>query len=336
MLKVSDISEFDLINRLEHVLKKGATGIPGSYIETAIGDDAAVILPINSTQVVTTDTMVEDVHFKCDTTTMVELGWKAIAVNYSDIAAMGCLPIYSVITLGLKPDQFVQDIEDIYKGFTKISNSYGGEVVGGDVVKSDTFFISVTVVGQSSSGNILKRNNAKVGDLIGITGHIGCSSAGLEVLQGSNPIDRETQKHLIKAHNTPKPKLHDGQILASHGIKTAMDISDGLINDLKKICESSGVGAQIKTQDLPIDEHLKRAFPERHLEFAVSGGEDYELLFTGSEETMRSLKDQLKIEFNLIGSIHEGDPKVTVIDSEGAILDINEGGWDHFSSGKVT
>ena len=334
MLKISDISEFHLIKRLESVLLAHAVSNPGSLVNTSIGDDAAVISATDAIQVVTTDTMVENVHFRNETTTMIELGWKAIAVNYSDIAAMGCEPIYSVVSLGLRPDQLVESIEDMYRGFCEIVNRHGGEIVGGDIVRSDTFFISVTVVGQSKSGHILKRNSAKVGDLIGITGHLGCSRAGLSALQKPLAVDEETKKHLIGSHNMPNPKLNEGVKLADYGIKTAMDISDGLINDLTKICEASSVGASIKSDTLPIDKYLKLAFPERYLEFATSGGEDYELLFTGPPDIMEAINDQAIINMKLVGSIIEGPSKVSIVDSKGNDLPTSTGGWDHFKENR--
>ena len=336
MLKISDISEFNLIKRLEAVILAHANPNPTTLVRTSIGDDAAVISPVDDIQVVTTDTMVENVHFRNETTTMVELGWKAIAVNYSDIAAMGCEPMYSVVTLGLRSDQLVESIEDIYRGVCKIVNCYGGEIVGGDIVKSDTFFISVTVVGRSQSGNVLKRDSAKVGDLIGVTGQLGCSGAGLSALQKPLDVDDETKKHLIKSHNMPNPKLSAGIKLADYGIKTAMDISDGLINDLTKICEASNVGASVKSDTLPVDKYLKCAFPERYLEFATSGGEDYELLFTGPPNIMKTINDQAIINMKLIGSIIEGPSRVAIVDSKGDDLPISTGGWDHFRENRDT
>ena len=194
----------------------------------------------------------------------------------------------------------------------------------------------MTVVGRSQSGNVLKRDSAKVGDLIGVTGQLGCSRAGLSALQKPLDVDDETKKHLIKSHNMPNPKLSDGIKLADYGIKTAMDISDGLINDLTKICEASNVGASVKSDTLPVDKYLKCAFPERYLEFATSGGEDYELLFTGPPNIMKTINDQAIINMKLIGSIIEGPSKVAIVDSKGDDLPISTGGWDHFKENRDT
>ena len=145
MTKVSEISEFDLIARLETVLEQNVTPNAESKIQVAIGDDAAVIGNLDNLQVVTTDAMVDKVHFVSDEVDMRNLGWKSLAVNYSDIASMGCKPVYSVVTLGLRADISVEQLENLYLGFSDLLNIYGGELVGGDIVKSDTFFISITV-----------------------------------------------------------------------------------------------------------------------------------------------------------------------------------------------
>ena len=166
MTKVSEISEFDLISRLETILENNVTPNKDSKVELSIGDDAAVIGNLDNLQVVTTDAMVDKVHFVSDQVDMRSLGWKSLAVNYSDIASMGCKPIYSVVTLGLRADISVEQLENLYLGFSDLLNTYGGDLVGGDIVKSDTFFISVTVVGSTDKPETMQRKTAVPGDAI--------------------------------------------------------------------------------------------------------------------------------------------------------------------------
>ncbi|MAO75374.1 MAG: thiamine-phosphate kinase, partial [Chloroflexi bacterium] len=147
MTLVSEISEFELIARLENILKL-SSNIPDAQIKFAIGDDAAVITPNSKNQVITSDALVENVHFIYNQISMYNLGWKSLASNYSDVASMGCDPLAVSITLGIKKNQQVEDLEKIYEGFTGITNKFGGSIIGGDIVKSNDFFISISVIGQ--------------------------------------------------------------------------------------------------------------------------------------------------------------------------------------------
>ena len=151
--------------------------------------------------------MVDKVHFVSDQVDMRSLGWKALAVNYSDIASMGCKPVYSVVTLGLRADILVEQLENLYLGFSDLLNTYGGDLVGGDIVKSDTFFISVTVVGSTDKPETMQRKTAVPGDVIAVTGHLGSSNAGLRLL-----LKNELQKssHFYEAHYMPKPRIPEG------------------------------------------------------------------------------------------------------------------------------
>ena len=152
MTKVSEISEFELIKRLSKVLESGVITNTGVGIRTSIGDDAAVLNIPGVTQLITTDTMVEKVHFLEGLSSMEDIGWKMMASNYSDVASMGCAPFSSVVTLGLRPDQSVEGLEDLYKGCRKLVEEYGGFIVGGDIVRSDTLFESATIIGNSNGG----------------------------------------------------------------------------------------------------------------------------------------------------------------------------------------
>ena len=331
MTDVSSISEFELIRRLDFVLAEEMTSISRQQnIVLGIGDDAAIIRPGVESQVITTDTMVDGVHFLMDSINMRNLGWKSLAVNYSDIASMGCTPSHSVITLGLTPTQRVEDLEDMYRGFSDLMKENGGEIVGGDIVRSGTFFISVTVVGESDSQNILRRDSAIPGDLIGITGQLGCSAAGLEALASQDRESNPSNSHFISAHTRPIPRIAQGMTLRETGVSTAMDISDGLLADLGKLCAASDVGADIEIDLIPADSFLKKAYPGRWKELSVTGGEDYELLFTAGKEKIKQLTAAGNLDFSVIGTI-TGSPKtVRVFDGNGKEVIYQSGGWDHF------
>ena len=331
MTDVSSISEFELIRRLDFVLAEEMTSISRQQnIVLGIGDDAAIIRPGVESQVITTDTMVDGVHFLMDSINMRNLGWKSLAVNYSDIASMGCTPSHSVITLGLTPTQRVEDLEDMYRGFSDLMKENGGEIVGGDIVRSGTFFISVTVVGESDSQNILRRDSAVPGDLIGITGQLGCSAAGLEALASQDRERNPSNSHFISAHTRPIPRIAQGMTLRETGVSTAMDISDGLLADLGKLCAASDVGADIEIDLIPADSFLKKAYPGRWKELSVTGGEDYELLFTAGTEKIKELTAAGNLDFSVIGTI-TGSPKtVRVFDGNGKEVIYQSGGWDHF------
>jgi len=328
MTKVSEISEFDLILRLEAVLDQNVTPNADSKIQVAIGDDAAVIGNLDNLQVVTTDAMVDKVHFISDEVDMRNLGWKSLAVNYSDIASMGCKPVYSVVTLGLRSDILVEQLENLYLGFSDLLNLYGGELVGGDIVKSDTFFISVTVVGSTDKPETLQRKTAVPGDVIAVTGALGCSNAGLKYLLNNN---LEKSSHFYEAHYLPKPRISEGMNLLDMGIKTGMDISDGLLNDLKKICAASSVNATINLDSIPVHEELKLSFPDNFTEMAVSGGEDYELLVTGHESLIRYISDSTTTNLHIVGEIEIGSGNVNTVDNSGNKISMTTGGWDHFT-----
>ena len=331
MTDVSSISEFELIRRLDFVLAEEMTSISRQQnIVLGIGDDAAIIRPGVESQVITTDTMVDGVHFLMDSINMRNLGWKSLAVNYSDIASMGCTPSHSVITLGLTPTQRVEDLEDMYRGFSDLMKENGGEIVGGDIVRSGTFFISVTVVGESDSQNILRRDSAVPGDLIGITGQLGCSAAGLEALASQDRERNPSNSHFMSAHTRTIPRIAQGMTLRETGVSTAMDISDGLLADLGKLCAASDVGADIEIALIPADSFLKKAYPGRWKELSVTGGEDYELLFTAGTEKIKQLTAAGNLDFSVIGTI-TGSPKtVRVFDGNRKEVIYQSGGWDHF------
>ena len=338
---VREIGEFPLIDKLAQTIAEDN----GSLIQRlnergfrtllTIGDDAAAWDGPPGTRVLTTDTMVEAVHFNLDYTDWRDLGWKALATNLSDIAAMGCSPTYSIVTLGLRGDLPVDGLLDMYRGMMDVSKVHGGALVGGDIVKSPAFFVTVAMQGAapSSDATILRRDTARPGDLIAVTGPLGCSSGGLRMLMSGAEVRGDVARdHLRDTHNRPVPQVKIGLLLAEHGVLTAMDVSDGLVNDLAKICRASKVGARLNAGSIPADAILKASFPDDWLDLALGGGEDYELLFTASASVINGLQSIVDVPISVVGEITDGDNSVAVIGSDGKAMAVGHGGWNHFES----
>ena len=341
---VRDAGEFRLIELLAGTLV--AEGLEGSDdTETGawrprvgIGDDAAVWEGEAGTRVLSTDAMVEEVHFELGLTRWRDLGWKAMAVNLSDMAAMGCLPTCSVVTLGLREDLPVDGLVEMYRGIAEACRVHGGRVVGGDIVRSPVFFVSVAMEGQASitepdgRGAILTRGAAEIGDVIAVTGSLGDSAGGLRMAQAGEGFDDSTER-LRAAHFRPEPRLAAGQALARAGIRAAMDISDGLVGDLTKLCEASDFGAVVRGHEVPTSDALRSRFPVDWLSSALTGGEDYELLFTGPEAAIREVTEAVDVPVTIVGEIVDASRGVTVVDADGDAIEANQGGWDHFATG---
>lgn len=273
--------EFGLIERIRSRFETPA-GITG------IGDDCAVI-PQNSGEdtLVSTDMLVEGVHFLLEGISPWQLGWKSAAVNISDIAAMGGSPVGSFLSFALPRDISPQWIDGFLDGYGSISREYGVPLLGGDTTASESgLCISVTVMGKCPAGQGRRRNAAKVGDMICVTGPLGDSAAGLRaILSGDTASD--IAQLLVKRHCQPIPRVKEGLSLAGcGGVHAMMDISDGIGSDLRHILDESGVGAEVDVQAVPLSDELRTFCTERGLdalELAISGGEDYELLFTAEE-----------------------------------------------------
>jgi len=331
-VKVRDIGEFGLIKSIQElVLRWGQTSEETTFpLLFGIGDDAAVWRTSEATEMASTDTLVDGVHFRSDLISWEDLGWKAMAVNLSDIAAMGGSPLYALVTLGLNPEAEVEDVHALYEGMLSACREYHCSIVGGDMVQSPVTFITVAMTGIASEG-VLTRNEAKPGDLIAVTGPLGCAAGGLQALLQDTALEGEQGSHLYKAHNRPMPRLDACQVLVRCGVNAAMDISDGLTDDLSKMCVSSGVGAIIYAHQVPVDSFLKDTFPQTYLQLALNGGEDYELLFTGKEEVVYSVVAGLGRSAAIVGRIVSEHPgEVQVLDDRGDELRLNQHGWDHF------
>ena len=336
-MRLADIGETGTIDLIARTIAARAGASPqapedpGFRLIRGIGDDAAVWRSGPGTRVLTTDTMVEGVHFRTDLASWREIGWKALAVNLSDIAAMGCEPRVSVASLGLDPDMDVEAVTDLYEGMLDACEVYGGEIVGGDIVSSPVLFVTVAMVGDASTvdGPVLDRGAASAGDVIGVTGKLGDSAGGLRLLMAGDGDRDLGESALVRRHLRPSPRIEEGLALRRLGVRAAMDVSDGLVADVGKMCAASGVGAVIDADRVPASEQLRRAFPDDWIDLALAGGEDYELVFTAPSETLAKAQEMLETPVTVVGRIVDGEG-VEVVGSTGPRA--ANGGWDHFRS----
>ena len=319
-MKLSDIGEFGLIDRLIEVIGPGSRDLV-----VGPGDDAAVWRAGGQLVIATTDTMVDGVHFQCDKVRWRDLGWKALAVNVSDIAAMGGTPEAALVTLCLPSDLEVAAVDEMYEGMRECASEYGLVIAGGDVVRSPTIALTVAVLGTGEERDgvpvLLLRSGAKVGDMVAVTGTLGDSAGGLRRM-----MDRVGEDDaLVRRHMRPEPRVTEGREAAAAGVRCGIDVSDGLLQDLSHVCDASGLGAAVRAEDVPLSEELKLAYPDEALEMACTGGEDYELLLVGERGKMEGLP------VTVIGEIVDGSG-VRLVDGDGREITFAHKGWDAFRS----
>ncbi len=292
--------EFDFISEIREKFPSPA-GVLG------IGDDCAAIPQRSGEEtLVSTDMLIEGTHFLIDDITPYQLGWKAAASNFSDIAAMGGSPVGTFLALALPKDLPVKWSEEFLAGLHEISSKYGFPLLGGDTTASpEGVCICITVLGRAASGRSLKRSGAVVGDLVCVTGTLGDSAAGLSaILKGERRSDEV--EYLVSRHYLPEPRVAEGIALAeSGGVHSMMDISDGIGSDLRHIMKESKVGIEIDIDKIPVSNQLRLYCNRNNVDmysFAAAGGEDYELLFSVAPEAEPSLK----VEHTVIGRVTPG------------------------------
>lgn len=269
-MKLSDLGEFGLIERLRSLVGKAPEG------EIWVGDDAAVIRAPAGTLLFTADLLVEGVHFDLQLTGPEDLGYKAIAVNISDVAAMGGTPRRALVSIGVRPGIELEWLEGLYSGMREASDRFDMAVVGGDVSRSDCLVISVALVGNPAGRLVVERRGARPGDAVCVTGTLGASAAGYRLLRAG----ARGRPDLIAAHLRPTPRVREVEALR-RSLPTAMiDISDGFAADLFHICDDSKVGVIVEAGRLPVVDLKGIEIDRDPLELALRGGEDYELCFT--------------------------------------------------------
>lgn len=318
--KSSSPGEFELIERLVKGLRMTRRTILGP------GDDCAILAPSKRPQLFTIDSMLEDVHFRLAWGTPEKLGAKSIAVNLSDIAAMGGRPTACVINLAVREELDARFFDRLYAGIKKVAQRYGTDVVGGNITRGDRLAITVALLGEASHG-VMRRDLARVGDDIFVTGTVGDSAAGLAVLSGKLKARGASREFLIERHLNPTPRIESGLALAKiRPTPAAIDISDGLLQDLGHILERSRVGAEIDAAAIPVSTAYRTAMGD-DLSLALGGGEDYELLFcTRGGLSEKSLSRTLQVPVRRIGRIIRGR-QALVRGAEGSMVPKLRG-WD--------
>jgi len=313
-----------------------AAGSSGDLL-VGIGDDCAVYKTApDRVSLVTTDTMVEGVHFDLSWHSPLELGRKAASVNISDIAAMGGLPRFALLSLALTPACDGQWLDAFMAGFLAVLAEHGVALIGGDTVQSghESVF-SVTVLGEMAEAELLTRKGAKPGDVVLVSGFLGEAAAGLALCRLGLTHEPDWQT-LVGAHLDPVPLVALGRVLAASGLVHAMqDLSDGLATDLAHICAESGVGAVVTAEKIPLSPVLRQAAKtcgQSPLDWALSGGEDYQLLFAAGEQQVAALcnlvREKTGRELFAVGRIVEGQG--VFLEEAGQRREISYRGYEHF------
>jgi thiamine-monophosphate kinase len=336
-MRIGELGEFGIIDRIARCLPGG-----DDSVIVGIGDDVAVLRTAAEHYLLATcDIQVENIHFVQSATTPYQLGRKAIAINLSDIAAMGGQPSWALVSLALPQDTLVEFVDELYRGMADQLNGTGASLVGGNLSKIEQgIVIDVFLLGQAKAGQFLCRKGARQGDLILVTGTLGDSRAGLELLHSPElPVSEAARQQVSAAHLTPQPRLLEGRILAEFGLVHAMlDVSDGTLGDLRHICEAGGVGAEIWPTDLPISaatREVAAAVGRNEVDWALTGGEDYELLFTAapadSSRLQKELAEKSGTPARVIGRILPAAEGIRLRHADGRVQSHEAlSGWDHF------
>ncbi|MDQ0254171.1 thiamine-monophosphate kinase [Evansella vedderi] len=301
-----------------------------SSLKVGIGDDAAIYSDDETKEtVIAVDTMVEGVHFTKDTMPLKAIGHKALAVNISDLAAMGAVPLYYLVSIAIpKSGWLTEDLNEIYAGMKTLADHWEMDLIGGDTVSIDrNLVITVTALGKVEQGKRLLRSNASPEDVVFVTGPLGHSALGLEhLLKNSHKnIDDPELLPYIKAHQWPVPQVKAGRILAETDFKVALnDISDGLASEAKEIADASNVSVEIVWDNIPKTPFIKKAPIHKQEEWILYGGEDFQLIGTISKVEWPKLKQLFKenaLSIHNIGSITSGKGEVKLVrDNETIVL----------------
>ncbi|MFN5326688.1 MAG: thiamine-phosphate kinase [Bacteroidota bacterium] len=336
--EVNDYGEFGLIHHLtKNIELQNASSVLG------VGDDAAVIDHFGKQTVVTTDLLLEGVHFDLAYTPLKHLGYKSVVVNLSDVYAMNATPTQITLSIGISSKVSVEALEEFYEGVYIACEEYGVDLVGGDTSASQKgFIVSVTAIGEINEEKVVKRSTAQKGDLICVSGDLGAAYIGLLFLEREKKIflespqvqpDLENEGYVIGRLLKPKARKDIVEFLEQQQVlpTSMMDIRDGLISEILHICEKSGVGCVIYEEKIPIAEDARNAAYKFEIDptaCALSGGEDYELLFTIKQDDYEKLT--LNEQISVIGYITESDQGAKIKTKGGNTFDVTAQGWNAF------
>lgn len=330
-------NEFDII----HLIQKQCA-LDDSQVLQGIGDDCAIFYKNKKmAYVVSSDCLVEDVHFSLKHTSFFDLGYKSLAVNLSDIAAMLAKPLYALVSLALPSSMTQKHISNFYLGMTSLAKQHNVEIIGGDLSSSSKkIFISITVIGEGIRNKLTLRSGAKNNDCICISGDMGSSALGLEMLTKKTL----KEKYCLEKHHKPEPQTDLAQFLQDFGVNSAIDTSDGLLQDLNHILKASQKNACLFYDQIPKVKKFDSLCKSLHLDpvhTLLNGGEDYELLFTLPESQWQSLKNKASQKnFNLscIGKILPPQPQkksqqnIILLDAQQKKMKFSIKGFNHFSA----
>jgi thiamine-monophosphate kinase len=340
------IGEFDLIRRIQKNANLLCPNDPAVLL--GIGDDSAATLSSRGNALLTTtDMLLEKTHFDLAFSSFFQIGYKALSVNLSDIAAMGGTPRFYLVSLGLTGKESVRDIDALYRGMNEASHELSislqspCHLIGGNTARSHAgLSISITLLGEVPKKEMVTRSTATPGDFIYVTGTLGDASAGLELLKKN--LRKGGFRALPHKHLMPKARVQEGRLLAKKKIPSAMiDLSDGLSSDLLHITDQSGVGAQLACATFPISETLKRyakTMGTNWYDYALHGGEEYELLFCVPEKNRDRLEKLIHhkaIDARCIGKILPKKHGVLVTGIDGDVYKLKPSGYDHFRQGMI-
>lgn len=323
------IGEFGLIEQLQKKIKT-----KNKEVIYGIGDDCAVILKDKKTyQIITTDMLAEDIHFSQKYFSPYQIGYKSVAVNFSDISSMGGIPKYILVSIGLNKNISLKFVDELFKGIKHLCNKFGVDIIGGDTISSKKMVINIVCIGEVKKENLILRSGAKVGDIILVTGYLGNSRCGLEILKKSK-IKNQKSKTLIKSHLAPAVRIKEVQeILKACKVNSMIDISDGLSGDILKLAKASKVGVRIYKDKIPISKECKKFCKENNLNYmdiALSGGEDYELVFTVEKKNLEKYK-KLPFKITEIGEIINKKEGYLIVEND-KTMPLVDKSFNHFSS----
>lgn len=320
MGKANNSQEFEIIAQIKKTLDSFA--LP--KVSLSIGDDAALV----DHDLCCLDILQENVHFSFDYFSYADLGYKSLAANLSDIAAMGGIPKYALVGLGLTTKTTAEQVVDFYKGLGELAVKYQCAVVGGDISQSTQVYSSVAVVGEATPENIMKRSGGRDGDYLLVSNHLGLSALYLKAVREQLNVPALLLNKLKEAHLHPIPRLDLGQMLAENDCHCAIDCSDGFLQDVGHILDASNVGLDLNTDSLPLDTQAVQFFGRQTvLRAALEGGEDFELIFSIRPQDYNKISGKTPLPLNIVGKLTR-EHKGQIIDQNGRLLERK--GYRHF------
>ncbi|MFQ5650217.1 MAG: thiamine-phosphate kinase [bacterium] len=334
-MKLEEVGEFGLIERIKQIVHQSF-----GKLVVGIDDDAAVFESSPGfLTVVSTDAFIETVHFDLSYFSFYQLGWRVLAASLSDIAAMAGVPKVAVFSIGLPASIEVESVEQFYRGAKALADRFETAIIGGDTTASPgKLFISITVIGEVEEEKVTRRSGARPGDGVFLTGVAGVSHAGLLALRSQKAGDRAAFRGVEERHLLPLPRVYEARCLVERfPIHAMIDVSDGVACEIHHICAHSRVGARLVVDRIPIDsgaEEVASLMSQNALDYALYGGEDFELLFTAPAQLGDEIRERMSARFDLactcIGEITTQSEGICLEDASGRKRELGKKGYDHF------